>query len=97
MIEYWRAMLDGARQQGFPRTRLVPHMEWSLEDRPGVNDLLEYESKCNFLFDGGQDPVICTYDLTKYIGSFIIDVLRTHPMVIIGGLIEMKLPNGNPQ
>jgi hypothetical protein len=32
--------------------------------------------------------VICTYDLTKFGASVVMDALRTHPVVIIGGLLQ---------
>jgi hypothetical protein len=32
--------------------------------------------------------VICTYDLTKFGASVVMDALRTHPAVIIGGLLQ---------
>jgi hypothetical protein len=32
--------------------------------------------------------VVCTYDLSRYSGAFIIDVMRTHPMIIVGGLLQ---------
>src|SRR5262247_103879 len=31
MIALIQEVLEGARQQGFPLTRFVPHMEWALE------------------------------------------------------------------
>jgi hypothetical protein len=42
----------------FPLTRLLAHMEWSLEDRPGVDDLVEYETRLNYLLPRYRDPVI---------------------------------------
>lgn len=42
----------------FPLTRLVAHMEWSLQDRPGVNDLVEYETRLNYVLPRYKDPVI---------------------------------------
>ncbi len=33
-----------------------------------------------------DDAVICFYDLAKFGGEAIVDIMRTHPMVIIGGL-----------
>jgi hypothetical protein len=39
-------------------TRLVAHMEWALEDRKGVNDLVEYESRLNYILPRYKDPVI---------------------------------------
>jgi hypothetical protein len=58
MLSLIQDVLDGGRAQGFPLTRLVAHMEWSLEDRPGVNDLVEYETRLNFLLPQYKDPVI---------------------------------------
>jgi DcmR-like sensory protein len=88
MLALGRDVLDGAAQQGYPLTRLVAHMEWALEDREGVSDLLEYEARINLVHQSDRDPVICAYDLTKFKGSIIMDVLRTHPMVIIGGILR---------
>ena len=41
----------------FPRTRLVAHMEWALEDRPGVDDLVEYETRLNYILPKYPDAV----------------------------------------
>ena len=35
-----------------------------------------------------DDPVICTYDLSKFGSSVAMDVMRTHPVVIIGGVLQ---------
>ncbi|MGZ5139449.1 MAG: MEDS domain-containing protein, partial [Burkholderiales bacterium] len=68
------------------------HMEWALEEREGVSDLLEYEARCDAWFNtvpqNERHPVICAYDLTKFSADVIIDVLRTHPMVIVGGVLQ---------
>jgi hypothetical protein len=88
MLAMWQDVLDSAGQKGFPRTRLVAHMEWALEQREGVNDLLEYEARFNLVHKSNRDPVICAYDLEKFPADVIMDVLRTHPMVIIGGLLQ---------
>jgi hypothetical protein len=58
MLALIQEVLGGGRQQGFPLTRLVAHMEWALEDRPGVDDLVEYETRLNYLLPRYPDPVI---------------------------------------
>jgi MEDS: MEthanogen/methylotroph, DcmR Sensory domain len=88
MLATWRDLLGDAVQPGLPRTRLVAHMEWALEDREGVTDLVEYEARFNLLHAQSRDPVICAYDLRKFPANLIIDTLRTHPMVIMGGLLQ---------
>ena len=57
MLALLQEILEGGRQRGFPLTRLVAHMEWALEDRPGVDDLLEYEARLNYLLPRYRDPV----------------------------------------
>src|SRR6266851_9415116 len=58
MLALIEQVLDGGKQQGFALTRLVAHMEWALEDRPGVDDLVEYETRLNYLLPRYKDPVI---------------------------------------
>lgn len=87
MLSLLQNVLDQARKDGYPLTRLVAHMEWALEDRPGVNDIVEYESRLNYFLHRYPDPVICVYDLAQF-GACVIDILRTHPMVIIGGVLQ---------
>ena len=88
MLALLQGTLDGAKKQGFPLTRLVAHMEWALEDRPGVNDIVEYETRLNYFLHQYKDPVICVYDLAKFRAETVIDIMRTHPMIIIGGVLQ---------
>jgi len=72
----------------FPLTRLVASMEWALEDKPGVNDIIEYESRVNDTLCKYDDAVCCTYNLARFSASVVMDALRVHPMVIVGGLLQ---------
>jgi len=56
MLALIEQVLEGGKQ-AFPLTRLVAHMEWALEDRPGVDKLLEYETRLNFVLPRYKDPV----------------------------------------
>jgi hypothetical protein len=58
MLALIEEVLDGGIHQGFTLTRLVAHMDWALEDRPGVDDLVEYETRLNYLLPRYKDPVI---------------------------------------
>jgi hypothetical protein len=88
MLTLIQEVLSDGKRSGFPLTRLVAHMEWSLEDRPGVRDIVEYESRLNEILPHYQDPVICVYDISQFGAGTVIDILRTHPMVIIGGILQ---------
>jgi hypothetical protein len=58
MLALIQEVLDDGVRQGFALTRLVANMEWALEDRPGVDDLVEYEARLNYLLPRYKDPVI---------------------------------------
>lgn len=75
-------------RESYKLTRLMGNMEWALETAPGVTDIIEYEASLNYLLPKYPDPVVCVYDLNKHSGSVVMDVMRTHPMVIIGGMLQ---------
>jgi hypothetical protein len=58
MLALIEQVLRSGRAEGYPLTRLVAHMEWALEDRPGVDDLVEYETRLNYILPKYPDPVI---------------------------------------
>jgi hypothetical protein len=72
-----------------PRIRMVSDMGWAVEQQ-GAGDLIEYEARANDLVSKYQHVVICVYDTAKFGGDVVIDVLRTHPMVLIGGLLQVN-------
>jgi hypothetical protein len=80
--------LRGAKADGFGQTRVWANMEWALGEFPGVEDLVEYETRVNDLLPRYADLVVCAYDLTKFGAGVMMDVLRTHPLVIIGGFLQ---------
>jgi hypothetical protein len=88
MLNLLQEVLEGGRADGFPLTRMVAHVEWALEKQPGVDDLVEYEARVNYIWPQHKDAVICVYNLTKFGGQIVMDILRTHPMVLIGGIIQ---------
>ena len=88
MLALIEEVLHSSAASGYPLTRLLAHMEWALLDKPGVDDLLEYETRLNHVLPKYDDPVICTYDLTKFGASVAMDIMRTHPVVIIGGVLQ---------
>jgi MEDS: MEthanogen/methylotroph, DcmR Sensory domain len=81
-------VLQSGPAAGYAQTRFVAQMEWALVDLPGVDDLIEFETRVNYVVPQYEDAVICAYDLTKFGASVVMDALRTHPIVIIGGLLQ---------
>jgi hypothetical protein len=78
----------GKGKDQFGLTRLWANMEWSLEDFPGVDDIVEYECRLNDVTSRFEDVVVCTYDLNRFSATVVMDILRTHPQVIVGGILQ---------
>ena len=78
----------GKGKEQFGLTRFWANMEWSLEDFPGCDDIVEYESRLNHVTSRFDDVVICTYDLNRFSATVVMDILRTHPQVIVGGILQ---------
>jgi hypothetical protein len=81
------AMQDGAAR-GFPLTRISAHPECVFANEHDTTEFLEYEARLNVLVPRYRDPVICLYDIASFDASILMDVLRTHPVVIVGGMLQ---------
>ena len=88
MLACMQDVLEQSQRDGFPLARVMGHAEWASGDWPGVDDFLEYECRLNDIIPQYKDAVICLYNLTKCGGNLIIDVMRTHPMILIGGIVQ---------
>jgi hypothetical protein len=55
-----------------------------------MDDVVEFESRVNDVWSQHDDAVICTYHLAKFGGEAVIDIMRTHPMIIIGGILQQN-------
>ena len=88
MLEAFEKMASGNTAGGFPLSRIVCRMDWVVGDQSRVENVIEFESRVNEVWRRHDDAVICTYHLGKFGGDTIIDILRTHPMVIIGGILQ---------
>jgi hypothetical protein len=78
-------LLSGSRT---PRMRIISDMGWAI-DQPGISDLLvEFEARANFVEAQFDHVVICVYDTKRFGGDVMIDMLRTHPFVLIGGAFQ---------
>jgi hypothetical protein len=58
MLALIEEVLTDGKTRGFPLTRLMANMEWALEDRPGVQDVVEYETRLNFILPKYDDAVV---------------------------------------
>ena len=87
MISAFEQLASGNGTQ-FPLKRICCRMDWAVESGSHVDDVIEFESRVNELWRRREDAVICTYHLGKFGGDAVVDIMRTHPMVVIGGILH---------
>jgi hypothetical protein len=65
-------------------------MDWERISKTDVRDLVEFESRVNEVWDRNDDVVICSYQLDRFGANVIVDLMRTHPIIIIGGTLQVN-------
>ena len=90
MIAAFEQLASGNSGAGYPLSRICCRMDWAVKDQSHVGDVIEFESRVNDVWRRHEDAVICTYQLGQCRGDEVIDIMRTHPMVIIGGILQQN-------
>ena len=88
MLSLLPELLNHGRARGFPITRLIADMAWQLKEPAALDHLLEFECRANLALPKAGDIVICAYDLDKVDAAMVIAAMRTHPIVLIGGIVQ---------
>ena len=89
MIEVFEQLASGS-SEGYPLSRICCRMDWAAQSQSRVDDVIEFESRVNDVWRRHEDAVICTYHLGQFSGDAVIDIMRTHPLVIIGGILHQN-------
>lgn len=90
MLETFEELASGNAPGGFPLSRIVCRMDWVVGDKSRLENVIEFESRVNDVWSRHDDAVICTYHLSQFRGDEVIDIMRTHPLVIIGGILQQN-------
>ncbi|MFW6256470.1 MAG: MEDS domain-containing protein, partial [Candidatus Sumerlaeota bacterium] len=76
-----------SQKNGRRNVRATAEMVWALDAIPGIEHLMAYESRLNYFIPGKPWISICMYNVNEFSGAQIMNVLRTHPYTINGGVI----------
>ena len=71
----------------FSHLRLVGEMSWVLRHPGFAGELFDYESEVNEISGEHPQVLMCLYDLERFGADMLIDILRTHPKLLLGGLL----------
>jgi MEDS: MEthanogen/methylotroph, DcmR Sensory domain len=88
MLAVFEDLANSNIESGFAKSRIVCRMDWAADGHTHVENLIEFESRVNHVWRRHDDAVICMYHLGHFSGDTVIDIMRTHPLVIIGGILH---------
>ncbi len=83
------SFFEESQKKGKRNIRGTAEMAWALDAKavPGIEHLMAYESRLNYFIPGKPWISICLYNTSKFSGSIIMNVLKTHPYVLNGGVL----------
>lgn len=88
MLDFWDESVGAALgEQGFPFARSTGETTWTLTELPDLYDFLTYEAELNRFLPRYPQVILCLYDLDRFGGEILIDILKTHPKVLMGSTI----------
>ncbi|WGL50804.1 MEDS domain-containing protein [Nocardioides sp. BP30] len=83
MVSFLAASVEVAVADDFDFLRAVGEISWVLSGAPGWEDLFVYESSLNHVVEEVPAILMCLYDLRKFGADMLVEVLHTHPKVLL--------------
>lgn len=77
-----------SRNSPYGSFRGCGEMQWALKNIPGTDELMEYEARLNLLTPKYECVILCIYDINKFSGKAVADILASHSHVIMNGRIH---------
>ncbi len=84
MLGLLREEAQRALDEGFTGLRVTGEMTWALRGLPGSERLIEYVALLSAFFPGSKATGLCQYDARRFPPDILLDVLRTHPIAVVG-------------
>lgn len=84
MVALLRAETSRAVAKGYTALRVIGEMTWIFQNSPGSGGIIAYEVKLNEFFLQSQCLAIFQYDQRRFEAQSLLEVLRTHPITVIG-------------
>ena len=85
MISFGITLIETAIAEGYHAVRGTGEMSWVLRGHPGSNRFIEYEAKVNRdLYPNYPLTGLCQYEWQQFGLPLLLDVLCTHPTVMVG-------------
>jgi hypothetical protein len=88
MLARVTGLLEAGTAHGCECTRLVAHAEPVLARCQNPDKYVAYEALLNVILRHRKHIVMCVYDLAQINAGIVLDILRSHPVVILGRVLH---------
>lgn len=90
MLGAINSVISAGRESGYPQMRIMGNMGWTLKGNPGTEQVLEFESRVNEVLTEARQLAVCVYDSSKISGALMMDILRSHPLTLVGNVLHQN-------
>ena len=98
MLDFWDDTVSAAiNRDDYPFVRSAGETTWTLRELPGLYDFMTYEAELNRFVPRYPLVILCLYDLDSFSGQVLVDILKTHPRVLMGGTVLENLHYMEPE
>jgi hypothetical protein len=88
LFMFWEGEMRPAFESGaYTFGRLGGEAGWWLHHLPSSEELIQYESFLNRYMSLRPQSVLCMYDLETFGDGIIVDMVMTHPMIVVHDLV----------
>ncbi len=87
MLNTLAAFYDETQELGFAASRVIGEMTPEIQNIPGGERLLEYESRVSILLRDRPVTSVCQYNANSFDGATIMEVLKVHPKMLVNGMV----------
>ena len=87
MFSFWKEAATAAEAADYGIARAVGEMPREL-DADGRRQFMRYEARLTEFIADLPALILCLYDLRLSGGEVLMDVLRTHPMAVVDGMLH---------
>lgn len=87
MLDFWESISMRTASAGFPFARLAGEMPETMRTVSGIDAFMDYESELNRYVPNYPQVMLCMYDLDVFGGGILVNLLRSHPRILLGGMI----------
>lgn len=90
MLARHQTCIAQALREGWRGVRIVIDMSWLARGAATPQEIMKYEAACDAVFTFQNAPVIVlvAYDYAKIPGELVVEMLRLHPIAVVGKYIK---------